>query len=120
MTHAFPTRRSSARAVEVAEALGGLAAPGERLEREGRGHHLEDLLLRHDLVGLPRVAAVERHELDEADDDAALAAVAGQVDDLVVVASPHHHDVHLHRAVELGRASSRDSVWTYELEPGGP
>ena len=83
--------------VEVAEPLGGLGAPGDRLEREHRVDLLDDLGLGDDLVAGPGVAAVERHPLDEADGDAAVAAVASQVDDLVVVHAAHDDDVHLHR-----------------------
>src|SRR5690606_29943880 len=61
-----------AAAVAVAEPGGRGARALDGLEREHRADPLDDLFERHDGVVAPRLVRVERHELDEAHDDAAL------------------------------------------------
>ena len=82
-------------------------------EREHRVDRVEDLGRGHDLVGAPGAGGVERHELDEAHTHATLAAVGGEVDDLVVVDAAHDHAVDLHRVeagVERGVDPGQDPV----------
>src|SRR5918996_1453505 len=82
--------------VEVGEALGGLVAPADRLDRVEHLDGRQDLLLADDGVRPPALVGVERHPLDEAHDDAPLPPERRQVDDLVVVDAPHHDGVDLH------------------------
>ncbi len=83
----------------------------------GEGEHvvdaLEDLGGGDDLVHRPVAGRVEGHELDEADPDAAVSAVRGEVDDLVVVDAADHDAVHLdgvESGVERGVDAGEDVV----------
>ena len=69
-----------------------------------------DLGARHDPRRLPARAAVERHELDEAHDDVALACEGREVHGLVVVDAAERHAVDLDAAGEAGRPRRVEAI----------
>ena len=54
-----------------------------------------DLLCSDDLSTIPVACGIERHELDESDVQVVLTRGGGEIDDLIVIDMPHHHDIHL-------------------------
>ena len=93
-----------ARAVEVAVALGDLAAVRglDRLERELGADRGDDLGGRYDVVHPPAVRRADVHELDEANGVAGSAEAAGDVEDRRLVETSLHDDVDLDRESRFG------------------
>ena len=96
-------------AIEIPVALGGFVGAHNRLGRKLSRDCRQDLVGRHDDICIPHIAGFERHELDEADLDAPLAAIPGEVHHFVVVDAAHHDRVDLHW-VETGIDGRVDAV----------
>src|SRR5699024_1082879 len=87
-----------------------LIAPHQCFDGEDRIDSFDDLGGGNDVVALPTPLGIERHELDETNGHALFTTETGQILDLVVVLTPDHHDVHLHR-VEAGLDGGADAVY---------
>jgi hypothetical protein len=69
---------------------------------------MEDFIESNNYGGRPYPALLERHELNEADDDTFFAGEDAKRDDLIFVEAAHEHAIHLHRP-QLSTAGGTDS-----------
>ena len=108
-----------ARAVEVAVALGDLAAVGglHGLERKLGADRRDDLGGGHDVVHPPAVRRADVHELDEAHSVAGAAEAARDVEDRRLVQAALDDDVDLDREPGLcGRVDAREHARHREVD----
>ena len=84
--------------------------PRQRYQRAHGADARLQLVVADDRVGGPDAVFLQRHELDEAQDDAFAAGEFDEGDDLFVVEAAKQHAIHLHRtkAGGLRRANARE------------
>src|SRR5450756_2427710 len=97
-------------AVAVAPALGDFARVIgiDRVERQVRTDHADDLARRNHVVHAPAVGRAHVHELDEAQDVARVLEPARHRQDRMLVHAAFHHHVYFYRR-EAGRVRGVDA-----------